>query len=48
MLPNFEIELLPEAIKFLEDLDDTTREKIYYNLKKSQLVNDNELIQKIK
>lgn len=45
--PNFEIELLPEAIDFLEKLDNKTREKIYYNLKKSQLVNDNELLKKL-
>ena len=47
MKPNFEIELLPEAIDFLEKLDNKTREKIYYNLKKSQLVNDNELLKKL-
>ncbi len=47
MLPNFEIELLPEAIKFLENLDDKTREKIYYNLKKSQFVNDKEFFKKL-
>ncbi len=43
MKPNFEIELLPEAIEFLENLDDKVREKIYYNIKKSQFVNDKEL-----
>lgn len=45
--PNFEIELLPEAIDFLEKLDNKSREKIYYNLKKSQFVNDNELLKKL-
>ena len=30
MKPNFEIELLPEAVDFLENLDDKAREKIYY------------------
>jgi len=47
MKPNFEIELLPEAIEFLEALDDKTREKIYYNIKKSQFINDNELFKKL-
>ncbi len=47
MKPNFDIELLPEAIKFLESLDDKTREKIYYYIKKSQFVNDNELFKKL-
>ena len=47
MKPNFNIELLPEAIEFLETLDDKTREKIYYNMRKVQLVNDNELFKKL-
>jgi len=47
MKPNFAIELLPEAIEFLENLDDKTREKIYYNIKKAQFVNDNELFEKL-
>ena len=47
MKTHFDIELLPEAIEFLENLDDKSREKIYYNLKKSQFVNDNELFKKL-
>lgn len=47
MKENFDVELLPEAIEFLEELDDKTREKIYYNIKKSQFVNDNELFKKL-
>ncbi len=47
MKPNFDIELLPEAIEFLDKLDDKTREKIYYNIRKDQFVNDNELFKKI-
>lgn len=47
MEPNFDIELLPEAIEFLEALDDKTREKIYYNVKKAQFVNDGELFKKL-
>lgn len=47
MKPNFDIELLPEAIEFLENLDDKTREKVYYNIKKSQFVNDNKLLKKL-
>ena len=47
MKPNFDIELLPEAIEFLENLDDKSREKIYYNIKKAQFVNDNELFKKL-
>lgn len=47
MKQNFAIELLPEAIEFLENLDNKTREKIYYNIKKAQFVNDNELFKKL-
>lgn len=47
MKPNFDIELLPEAIEFLENLDDQTREKLYYNIRKSQFVNDNEIFKKL-
>ncbi|MCB9227443.1 MAG: type II toxin-antitoxin system RelE/ParE family toxin [Chitinophagales bacterium] len=47
MKPNFDIELLPEAVEFLENLDDKTREKVYYNIKKAQFVNDNELFKKL-
>ncbi len=43
MKSNFEIELLPEAVEFLENLEYKAREKIYYNLKKSQFINDKEL-----
>lgn len=37
---------MPEAVEFVENLDEKTREKIYYNIKKSQMVNDNELFKK--
>lgn len=47
MEPKFDIELLPEAIEFLENLDNKTREKIYYNIKKAQFVNDSELFKKL-
>ena len=47
MKVNFEVELLPEAIEFLENLDEKIRDKIYYNIRKSQVVNDNELFKKL-
>jgi len=47
MKVNFEVELLPDAIEFLENLDEKVREKIYYNIRKSQFVNDNELFKKL-
>ena len=47
MKVNFEVELLPDAIEFLENLDEKVRDKIYYNIRKSQIVNDNELFKKL-
>ncbi len=47
MKSNFEIELLPEAVEYLESLDSKTREKIYYNFRKAQYVNDKELFKKL-
>lgn len=47
MKPNFEVELLPEAVDFIENLDIKTRGKILYNIKKAQFVNDNELFKKL-
>ena len=45
--PKFDVELLTDAIEFFENLYDKTREKIYYNIKKAQFVNDNELFKKL-
>ena len=47
MKSDFDIELLPEAVEFLENLDNKTREKIYYNIKKAEFVNDRELLKKL-
>ncbi len=47
MKKRFTIDFLGEAIDFMESLDDKAREKIYYNLRKSQLVNDPELFKKL-
>ena len=47
MTTKFDVELLPDAVEFLENLDHKAREKVYYNVKKSQFVNDNELFKKL-
>ena len=47
MKKNFEVELLPGAVDFLDNLDDKAREKVYYNMKKSQFINDKELFKKL-
>ncbi len=47
MNKKFNVEFLGEAIDFMELLDDKTREKIYYNARKAQMVNDPELFKKL-
>jgi len=47
MKNRFEVDFLGEAIDFLESLDDKTREKIYYNARRVQVVNDPELFKKL-
>ena len=47
MNPKFEVEFLPEAIEFMNQLDAKARDKIYYNLKKAQFVSDDELFKKL-
>ncbi len=47
MKSKYRIELLKDAEDFLNGLDEKAREKIYYNLKKSQISNDNTLFKKL-
>jgi len=47
MKKNFDVEFLPEAQDFLENLDEKARKKIYYNIRKAQHINDNELFKKL-
>ena len=47
MTIKFEVVLLSDAVEFLENLDNKAREKVYYNIKKSQFVSDNELFKKL-
>ena len=44
---NFSVELLDEAVEFLENLDSKTRNKIYYNIRKSIIIKDVELFKKL-
>ena len=43
----FDVDLLPEAAEFMDNLDEKTREKVYYNIRKSQFIQDNELFKKL-
>jgi len=47
MKKTFDIELLPQAAEFLDNLDEKSREKVYYNIRKSQLIQDSELFKKL-
>lgn len=47
MKEKFNIDFLNDAIDFMNSLDSKARIKIYYNLKKSQIINDPELFKKI-
>ena len=47
MTEKFKVEFLPEAVEFMESLDQKSQQKIYYNIKKGQLTNDPELFKKL-
>ncbi|HEY8967877.1 MAG TPA: type II toxin-antitoxin system RelE/ParE family toxin [Puia sp.] len=47
MEKKFEVEFLPDAVRFLEKLDRKSREKIYFNIRKAQITNDPELFKKL-
>ena len=47
MTEKFKVEFLPEAVKFMDSLDQKSQLKIYYNIKKAQLTNDPELFKKL-
>jgi len=43
MADKFAVEFLPEAVKFMDGLDKKSQLKIYYNIRKAQVINDPEL-----
>ena len=43
----FKVEFLEEAAEFLDGLDEKVRDKIIYNITKSQFSNDKELFKKL-
>lgn len=47
MEKKFKVDFLGEAIDFMESLEEKSREKIYYNARKAQIVNDPELLKKL-
>ena len=47
MKKKYKVDFLGEAINFMESLDDKTKQKIYYNIRKSQVISDPELFKKL-
>ena len=47
MEKKFEVEFLPDAVEFMNGLDQKSQEKIYYNIRKAQLINDVALLKKL-
>ncbi len=47
MNQKFKVELLEEVNQFLGSLNEKARDKIIYNMRKAQIVNDNELFKKL-
>jgi hypothetical protein len=40
MKVNFEVEFLQDVIDFFDGIDESAREKIIYNIRKAQIIND--------
>lgn len=47
MRHKFEVVFLEEAIDFIDGLDEKSRNKVFYNIDKSKLVNDPKLFKKL-
>jgi phage-related protein len=47
MSEKFKVELLPEAVSFLENSNAKAREKILFNIRKAQFISDPELFKKL-
>jgi phage-related protein len=43
----FRVQFLEEASEFLDRIDEKAREKIIYNVRKSQVINDSDLFKKL-
>lgn len=47
MTEKFKVIFLEEANEFINSLDSKSKEKIIYNIRKAQVINDNELLKKL-
>lgn len=48
MTKRFEVKFLEEAKEFLDNLENKPREKVIYNIRKAQLIQDKELFKKLR
>lgn len=47
MKEKFKVKFLEEASEFLDNIDEKAREKIIYNIRKAQVINDKSLFKKL-
>jgi phage-related protein len=47
MKDRFEVVFLTEAVIFMDGIEDKAREKMYYNIRKVQQINDNDILKKL-
>ena len=47
MVQKFTVDFLPDAVIFMNGLEKKAQEKIYYNIRKSQVTQDPELFKKL-
>ena len=47
MTERFKVRFLEEAVEFLKSVDEKAREKIIYNIRKAQVINDSSLFKKL-
>jgi hypothetical protein len=47
VIKNFKVRFLKEASEFIDSIDEKAREKIIYNIRKAQVINDKSLFKKL-
>lgn len=47
MKERFEVVFLYEAVTFMNNMEDKAREKMYFNIRKAQFINDHEIFKKL-
>ena len=47
MKERFEVVFLPDAVEFMNQMEENAREKMYFNIRKAQIKNDNQIFNKL-